>query len=234
MAKYQLQLAHLYGNLLNTYGDIGNIMALKYYGQLMDTDVTSKVISVKDDFAAADYDLMVIGAGQKFEQSIALEDIPSKYEELEKYIEGDKPLLAVGEGFQLLGQSYIDQHGKKVSGAGLLTHHSELPADKEPIQDDLVIKTKWGLNFHGHENHDLVTYLGTDQQPLGRVIEGTGNNYEDDTEGAIYKNTFCTNMHTILDRNGELAKRMLIIALVNKYPDADFTDQRDVKIEPTY
>lgn len=234
MAKYQLQLAHLYGNLLNTYGDLGNIMALKYYGQLLDVDVTSKVVSVEDDFRAADYDLMVIGAGQKFEQSIALEDIPSKHDELAKYIESGRPLLAVGEGFQLLGQSYVDQHGKKVAGAGLLSHHSELPADGEPIQDDLVVKTKWGSDFHGHENHDLVTMLGDDQQPLGRVIQGVGNNHDDDTEGAIYKNTFCTNMHAVLDRNGELAKRMLITALVNKYPDADLTAQRETKIEATY
>lgn len=234
MAKYQLQLAHLYGNLLNTYGDLGNIMALKYYGQLLDIDVTSKVVSVEDDFQATDYDLMVIGAGQKFEQSIALEDIPSKHDELAKYIEGCRPLLAVGEGFQLLGQSYIDQHGDKVAGAGLLSHHSELPADGEPIQDDLVIKTKWGSDFHGHENHDLVTILGAHQQPLGRVIQGVGNNHDDDTEGAIYKNVFCTNMHAVLDRNGELAKRMLITALVNKYPDADLTAQRETKIEATY
>ena len=68
MATYQLQLAHLYGNLLNTYGDLGNIMALKYYGSLLDIDVASRVVSVEDDFKAADYDLMVIGAGQKFEQ----------------------------------------------------------------------------------------------------------------------------------------------------------------------
>lgn len=65
MAKYQLQLAHLYGNLLNTYGDLGNIMALKYYGQLLDIDVNSKVVSVEDDFKAADYDLMVIGDNMK-------------------------------------------------------------------------------------------------------------------------------------------------------------------------
>ncbi|WP_283588416.1 type 1 glutamine amidotransferase [Limosilactobacillus viscerum] len=234
MAEYQLQLAHLYGNLLNTYGDLGNIMALKYYGQLLDTDVTSKVISVEDDFKAADYDLIVIGAGQKFEQSIALEDIPSKHDELQKFIEAGKPMLAVGEGYQLLGQSYIDQHDQKVAGAGLLSHHSELPADGEPIQNDLVIKTKWGIDFHGHENHDLVTFLGDNEEALGKVIEGTGNNHDDDTEGAIYKNTFCTNMHTVLDRNGELAKRMLITALANKYPDADLSAQRAVKIEPTY
>lgn len=234
MATYQLQLAHLYGNLLNTYGDLGNIMALKYYGSLLDIDVASRVVSVEDDFKAADYDLMLIGAGQKFEQSIALEDIPSKHDELAKYIENNQPLLAVGEGYQLLGQSYIDQHGNKVAGAGLLSHRSELPADQEPIQDDLVVKTKWGLNYHGHENHDLVTYLGKDEQPLGKVIEGVGNNQDDDTEGAIYKNVFCTNMHTVLDRNGDLAKRMLITALVNKYPDADLTPQREFKIEPTY
>lgn len=234
MAKYQLQLAHLYGNLLNTYGDLGNIMALKYYGQLLDTDVTSKVVSVEDGFKADDYDLIVLGAGQKFEQSIAREDIPSKHDELQKFIESSKPLLAVSEGYQLLGQSYINQYGEKVTGAALLSHHSEQPANGKPIQGDLVAKSQWGSNLHGHENHDLVTFLGDDEKPLGTVIEGTGNNYDDDTEGAVYKNTFCTNMHTVLDRNGELAKRMLLIALANKYPDADLTAQRAVKIEPTY
>lgn len=234
MAKYQLQLAHLYGNLLNTYGDLGNIMALKYYGQLLDTAVSSKVVSVEDDFTAADYDLIVIGAGQKFEQSIAREDIPTKHAELQKFIEDGKPLLAVGEGYQLLGQSYIDQHNKKVTGAGLLSHHSELPSDGEPIQDDLVIKSQWGPNFHGHENHDLVTFLGDDETPLGTVVEGVGNNHDDDNEGAVYKNAFCTNMHTVLDRNGELAKRMLLTALANKYPDADLSAQRTIKIDPTY
>ena len=47
MATYQLQLAHLYGNLLNTYGDLGNIMALKYYGSLLDIDVASRVVILR-------------------------------------------------------------------------------------------------------------------------------------------------------------------------------------------
>lgn len=78
MAQYELKLAHLYGNLLNTYGDLGNIMALKYYGQLLDIEVTSQIISVGNDFKTTDFDLIVLGAGQKYEQSIVLEDIPTK------------------------------------------------------------------------------------------------------------------------------------------------------------
>lgn len=234
MAKYQLQLAHLYGNLLNTYGDLGNIMALKYYGQLLDTDVQSRVVSVEDEFSADDYDLIVLGAGQKFEQSIAREDIDSKRDELHRYIEGGKPMLAVGEGYQLLGQSYINQRNEKVAGAKLLSHRSKLPTDGEPVQGELVIKSLLGTNMHGHENHDLVTFLGNGEKALGTVIEGVGNNRDDDTEGAVYKNTFCTNMHTVLDRNGELAKKMLLVALANKYPDADLTVQQNVKIESTY
>ncbi len=234
MAQYELKLAHLYGNLLNTYGDLGNIMALKYYGQLLDIEVTSQIISVGNDFKAADFDLIVLGAGQKYEQSIVLEDIPTKKDELHAFIEAGKPMLAVGEGFQLLGQSYYDQHQTKVAGAGLLSHHSELPANGEPIQGDLVIKTAAGLEFHGHENHDLETFLGADQTALGTVVTGTGNNRTDQSEGAIYNHTFCTNLHTVLDQNGELAKQMLLIALANKYPDADLTPQEQVIIEPTY
>lgn len=234
MAKYELHLAHLYGNLLNTYGDLGNVMALKYYGALLDTDVTSEIVSVEDNFTADNYDMIVLGAGQKFEQSIAREDISSKKDELAKFINAGKPFLAVSEGFQLLGQSYIDQNGQQVTGAGLLSHHSEQPRDGEPIQDDIRVKTIWGDEFHSHENHDLAIFLGPDEKALGTVIEGIGNNGQDNTEGAVYKHVYCTNMHTVLDQNGELAKRMLLDALAIKYPEADLSEQRAVKIAETY
>ena len=50
MAKYHLRLAHLYGNLLNTYSDVGNIIALRYYAQQMDADIDVQVISIDDLF----------------------------------------------------------------------------------------------------------------------------------------------------------------------------------------
>ena len=64
MAKYNLKVAHFYGDLMNTYGDIGNIIALKYYGKQMDTDITSDIVSIGDDFDDQQYDLAVFGGGQ--------------------------------------------------------------------------------------------------------------------------------------------------------------------------
>lgn len=57
MAKYHLHLAHLYGDLLNTYGDIGNIIALKYYAKQMDTDIQVDVVSIEDDFDPDQFDI---------------------------------------------------------------------------------------------------------------------------------------------------------------------------------
>ena len=46
--KYSLKIAHLYGDLMNTYGDIGNIYALQYYGKFMDTEIIPQLISLND------------------------------------------------------------------------------------------------------------------------------------------------------------------------------------------
>ena len=80
-----------------------------------------------------------------------------------------------------------------------------------------------------------MTFLGNGERPLGTVISGHGNNGADKTEGAIYKNVFCSYFHgPILARNGELAKRILLLALKRKYPDADFTKQEQLEIKSTY
>ena len=41
---YQLNIAHLYGNLMNTYGDNGNILMLKYVAEKLGAHVTKKKI----------------------------------------------------------------------------------------------------------------------------------------------------------------------------------------------
>ena len=89
--------------------------------------------------------------------------------------------------------------------------------------------------YHGFENHNGRTFLGKGERPLGKVISGNGNNGEDHTEGAIYKNTYCSYFHgPILTRNGEIAKKILLAALEHKYPDADLSSQKALKIKPTF
>ena len=102
MANYELHLCHLYGNLLNTYGDNGNLLMLQYVAKKMGITLTTEIVSIHQEFKADDFDLIFFGGGQDFEQVIVAEDLPTKKEELTRYIENDGVMLAICGGYQLL------------------------------------------------------------------------------------------------------------------------------------
>ncbi|MGM9891378.1 type 1 glutamine amidotransferase [Limosilactobacillus sp.] len=235
MAQYHLHLAHLYGNLLNTYSDVGNIIALRYYAQQMDTSLDATVISIDDQFDPAQFDLALFGGGQDYEQSVVARDLPNKKAGLRTFINDNKPLLAICGGYQLLGHYYIDAQGKKIPGLGLLDHYT-LNQDHHRFIGDITIKNEeTGDEYHGFENHSGRTFLGKGERPLGKVLTGHGNNGEDGTEGAIYKEVYCSYFHgPILTRNGQIAKHMLLTALHNKYPSADLSQPAALVIKPTF
>lgn len=233
--KYQLHLAHLYGDLLNTYGDIGNVLVLEYYAKQMDIELTSEVISLDQPFDATKFDIAFFGGGQDYEQVIVSKDIQAKKKALTDYIEDGGPMLAICGGYQLLGKYYIGANGERIEGISALNHYTESQDNNRFIGDIVIENEEAGQKYHGFENHNGVTYLGKDERPLGKVISGHGNNGKDQGEGAIYKNVYCSYFHgPILARNGELAKRILLTALKRKYPEADLTAQEELKIKPTY
>ncbi|KRN89017.1 type 1 glutamine amidotransferase [Ligilactobacillus ceti] len=235
MAKYQLNLAHLYGDLLNTYGDIGNILVLDYYAKQMDVAITTEVISLDQPFIPDNFDLVFFGGGQDYEQEIVSRDIQNKKNDLIHYIENNGPLLAICGGYQLLGQYYIGANGQKIKGIHALDHYTDTQINNRFIGDVVIENEETHHTYHGFENHNGVTHLGANERPLGIVKKGYGNNGEDQTEGAIYKNVYCTYFHgPILARNGELAKEILLKALHRKYPQADLTEQEQLVIKPTY
>lgn len=235
MAKYHLRLAHLYGNLLNTYSDVGNIIALRYYGKQMDTSIDTTVISIGDQFDPDQFDLALFGGGQDYEQYVVSKDLPNKKAAFRKFINDNKPMLAICGGYQLLGHYYIGANGEKIPGLGLLDHYT-LSQDNHRFIGDITIKNEQnGEEYHGFENHNGRTFLGKGERPLGKVVSGNGNNGEDGTEGAIYKEVYCSYFHgPILTRNGEIAKHLLLTALHNKYPTADLSKQEALKIKPTF
>ena len=119
---YQLNIAHLYGNLMNTYGDNGNILMLKYVAEKLGAHVTVDIVSLHDDFDENHYDITFFGGGQDFEQSIIADDLPAKKESIDNYIQNDGVVLAICGGFQLLGQYYVEASGKRIEGLGVMVH----------------------------------------------------------------------------------------------------------------
>ena len=105
---YSLRIAHLYGNLMNTYGDNGNILMLKYVAEKLGAHVTVDIVSLKDRFDPDAYDIAFFGGGQDYEQTIVSEDLPDKKEDLERFIHDDGVVLAICGGFQLLANVLRD------------------------------------------------------------------------------------------------------------------------------
>lgn len=235
MTKYHLNLAHLYGDLLNTYSDVGNIIALRYYAKQMDADIAVKVISIDDEFNPDEFAIALFGGGQDYEQLVVSKDLPNKQAGIAKFINDGKPMLAICGGYQLLGHYYVGANGEKIPGLGVLDHYT-LSQDHNRFIGDITIKNEeTGQEYHGFENHNGKTYLGKGERPLGKVVSGHGNNGEDGSEGVIYKNVYCSYFHgPILTRNGEIAKKILLAALHHKYPEADLSQAEALKIKPTF
>lgn len=223
MADYNLHLCHLYGNLLNTYGDNGNLLMLKYVAKKMGITLSTEIVSIHQEFKAEDFDLIFFGGGQDFEQVIVAKDLPTKKEELTRYIENDGVMLAICGGYQLLGHYYIGAHGEKIKGISALDHYTLSQENNRFIGDTEIYNEEFDETYYGFENHNGMTFLGKGEKPLGKVIQGKGNNGQDQTEGVIYKNVFGSYFHgPILARNEILAKRLILTALNKKYPNEQF------------
>lgn len=221
----ELNICHLYPDLLNVYGDVGNILILKHRAIARGITVNILNTSINDEFDPDSIDIVLFGGGQDYEQSIVSEDINSnKKESLSKYIEDGKVLIAICGGYQLLGKYYMSPNGEKLNGLGILDIYTE-GNDKRFIGNTVIFNEELNETYVGFENHSGRTYIN-DLKPLGKCIHGYGNNGSDGFEGCIYKNTYCTYFHgSLLSKNPELADRLLKTALEIKY-------KKDISLSP--
>ena len=212
----KVRICHLYGNLLNTYGDNGNLLMLQHVAREMGHEVETTIVSLKEPFIASHYNVLFIGGGQDREQMVIAKDLPSKRNELVKYIENGGCGLAICGGYQLLGKYYETAHGERIEVLGALPHITKRQIDNRFIGDIEIYNEHFDETYIGFENHNGRTFLGPGEEPLGIVKVGFGNNGEDGTEGAIYKNIFCSYFHgPLLVRNRHLAERIIKKAIIN-------------------
>lgn len=221
----ELNICHLYPDLLNVYGDVGNILILKDRAKRRNINVNIINVSLNDEFNPEEMDIVFFGGGQDYEQSIVSKDLmKTKKENLSKYIESGKVLIAICGGYQLLGKYYIAPDGEKLQGLGILDIYTN-GGKKRFIGNTIIHNDTFNETYVGFENHSGRTYINN-LTPLGKCIHGYGNNGEDGYEGCIYKNTYCTYFHgSLLSKNPELADRFLETALKLKY-------NKEVKLEP--
>lgn len=220
-ASRSLVLCHLYPDLLNLYGDRGNIIALMRRCEWRGIELKLLSASLGDRVDFKEVDLVFIGGGSDKEQSILFRDfLESKGPALEEAARSGLPLLAVCGGYQLLGRFYRTAAGEEMPGLGLFDAWTV--AGRTRLIGNVVAECVLGGTLVGFENHSGRTYLDEAGQtrPFARVVVGNGNNGTDRGEGALLSNAIGTYLHgPLLPKNPEVADWLLSRALLRRYGD---------------
>ena len=230
----ELNICHLYPDVLNLYGDRGNILCmrrrLEWRG--VGCHVTELSMGTGDDLTG--YDVFFIGGGQDFEQTVLLSDLNAgRKENLRSAAEDGKAFLCICGGYQLMGHGYRTAAGDWCEYTGILDLATEGSPDRMIGNYAFRLgEESGGSVVIGFENHGGRTVLGAGLAPLGTVLRGCGNNGADGTEGARYKNVFGTYSHgPVLPKNPAFCDHILTAALVRKYGAAELAPLDDAAEE---
>lgn len=209
-------VCHLYPELLNLYGDSGNILCLRRRLGWRGIDCEVVEVHTTDRVSFSGADLVFIGGGSDREQRIVCEFLLSEREELRAYVEDGGVLAAVCGGYQLLGASYL-MGDEVVEGLGLIDFYTDR-GDPRIIGNIVVESEVTDTPIVGYENHGGRTHLGAGVKSLGIVRYGGGNDGESGEEGCRYKNVLATYVHgPLLPKNPGVADWLLARALERRY-----------------
>ncbi len=229
--KYRIAIAWLYLDLMSTYGDRGNITCLSKRCQWRGIEVV--VTPVTPETSAAKLrscDIIMGGGAQDRQQGVVITDLLKRKKDLTAMFNDGKVGLFVCGSPQLLGHYYETADKKKLPGLGIFDMVTRSGFGKPRLIGNLVAKTELG-DIVGFENHSGRTYLGS-VKPFGKVIKGFGNNGEDKTEGAWYKNCLATYSHgPLLPKNPHIADWLITKALEHKYHHSITLEKLDDSLE---
>ena len=224
MGRIRLTIHHLYADMMNLYGDRGNVIAIKKRAEWRGIPVDVVDVGLGEGISpTSSADLFLFGGGQDREQALLAEDLSgTKGADLRAIVDDGGVVLGVCGGYQLMGHHYETPEGEKLPGVGIFNMHTRPRREDEarlignvlarvrvPEDEDVV------REIAGFENHGGRTELD-ETEPLAEIIVGYGNNGRDGTEGARRLNAYGTYLHgSLLPKNPWLTDQLLLNALRN-------------------
>lgn len=209
-----INVCHLYPDLLNLYGDRGNVIAFQRRCLWRNIPVNIINKSLDDNMDFNKFDFVFLGGGSDREQNLIAADLMKRRDEFRDAVESGLVVLAICGGYQLLGRYYLTGDGRHIPGLDILDLYTR--AGDTRLVGNVVIEMDQdghSVKVVGFENHSGQTSLGK-IQPLGKVLYGKGNNGRDGLEGARYKNVFCSYLHgPLLPKNARLTDYLIRLAL---------------------
>lgn len=213
----KLTIGHLYPDLLNLYGDRGNIQCLMKRCEWRGIEAETIAFELDDTIDFSKLDIVLLGGGSDREQMLVCEKLKGIQPDFKAYVENDGVVIAICGGYQLLGNYYKTDQGT-IKGLELVDMYTE-QGEGRLIQNIVLQSGLFDMPIVGFENHGGRTYI-KQNQPLGKVLCGAGNDGKSGFEGVVYKNVIGTYLHgPLLPKNPQLADWLIARALERKYKE---------------
>ena len=147
----KLTIGHLYPDLLNLYGDRGNIQCMMKRCEWRGIEAETIEFALEDSVNFSSLDIVLLGGGSDREQMIVCSKLRSIQENFKSYVEDGGSVLAVCGGYQLLGHYYKTDEGT-IEGLSLVDLYTEQGSPR--LIDNIVLENPdFALPIVGFENH---------------------------------------------------------------------------------
>lgn len=219
----KLKICWMYHDLMNLYGDKGNIQVLKMRCAARGIECIVDTCSLDEEKDLSDYDLLFIGGGADKEQGLIVNDLLKRKDNIQKAMQENTFILLICGGYQLFGQYYIDGDGKKIEGLKFFDYYTETASRESRCIGNIALEVDLDEDKFlavGFENHGGQTRNVS--SPLGKVLQGQGNTFNNGYEGFYNGQVLATYMHgPLLPKNPKIADFVIRKALKKHYAEVE-------------
>ncbi len=221
----QVNILHLYYDIMNLYGEYANCEILKKHLIDQGIDTTIDHLSINDDIDFTKYEFIYVGSSTERNQIVCLKHLLKYKEAFEDYIENYGFVLMTGNSYEMLGKSINEENA-----LGILSFTTNTVKDRRCY--DIIMETEWTHEpLVGFINN--MSVVNNNVYPFGKVTFGKGENDEDLHEGVKYKNTYGTHLiGPLLVKNPSFLK-YLVKEIAYKmdedfvYKDIDYKEEEE-------
>ncbi|GAA1319072.1 type 1 glutamine amidotransferase [Leucobacter albus] len=211
----ELVIVSLYPRDMNIYGDRGNLLALTRRARAHGFEPRVVELNVGDELPEH-VDIVIGGGGQDSGQGRVSADLVGRAGEFRELADAGTPMLVICGLYQLFGHRFVTASGATLEGIGLLD--VETRGGEDRMIGNVVVESADFGEIIGYENHSGNTVLGPGSEPLGRVIQGAGNNPTDGAEGARTGNVLGSYLHgALLPKNPAISDFLIATAATRRY-----------------
>lgn len=216
----KITIGHIFYDLLNLYGESGNVIALEKALKTQDIEVEIKKLSLDNEpWDLNNVDILYVGAGTEANQMLALNTFMKYKEVINQMLINNKIILSTGNSIELFGKT-IKLKDQIIDGLGIFDYTTE-KTNQRMVAECVFNYEDFDDKILGFENHQSI--IEGISNPLFAVEKGFGANLKSKHEGFIENNFYGTYLlGPLLVRNPKLLEKICKTLILSKDENFEF------------